>query len=152
MTDSSDIAAKAREALEGITPGPWTLARERWACIASGADSVIHAFVDMECPNCEENINDSATVAVSIEDATFIAAAPDLVRSLLAALETAETTAKWLVAEEAYNSDAYSIKMEKRAMRKIIDEIGEILQEDPPLIPDLLNRWVAGRRALGGVS
>ncbi len=67
-------------------------------------------------------------------------------RDLLAELDAAEATAKWLIAEEAYNSDSYSLKKEARALRKVVDEIGEILQEDPPLIPDLLNRWVANRR------
>lgn len=98
-----------------------------------------------------DDVADVADNLRHLADAEFIAAAPDLIASLLAALETAETTAKWLIAEEAYNSDAYSIEMEKRALRKVVDEIGVILQEDPPLIPDLLNRWVAGRRA-GGVS
>ena len=85
MSDAvTDIVERSEQALDGITPGKWEINREGWACISSGPDSVIHAFYDSECPACDETITDTAVVAISMEDAEFIAAAPQLVRELLA--------------------------------------------------------------------
>ncbi|QSL99831.1 hypothetical protein SEA_ODAY_87 [Gordonia phage ODay] len=85
------IADEARAKLEGITPGPWVVNTEGWAFISSGGDSVLHAYVDTKCLECDAEVCQSMDchVAASGEDAEFIAAAPDLVRGLLAELDQA---------------------------------------------------------------
>lgn len=80
-----DLAAKA-------TPGPWAINTEGWADISSGPDSVIHAYsVRDSCHECGEPYDHDPRVAISTEDAEFIAAAgPATVTALLDALDQAE--------------------------------------------------------------
>lgn len=84
----TDIVARAEECLQGITRGPWVVNREGWACISSGSDSVFHGHYAGECPICGEDVEMAAEVAISIEDAEFIAASPELVAELVAELKT----------------------------------------------------------------
>lgn len=80
--------ARAKAALgEHVTPGPWVVNREGWAVISSGSDSVIHGYVDTACESCGADVKGNAQVAVSIEDAEFIAAARTLVPELVAEVE-----------------------------------------------------------------
>lgn len=78
---SDDIVQRAREALDGITPGPWKIDEHdesALASIVSVADDRLGGWVE---------------VARSLgDDARFIAAAPDLVRDLLALVEIALPT------------------------------------------------------------
>jgi hypothetical protein len=89
MTDDTVTAKLAEwEALvEGATKGPWVVngPDEDWAAISSGPDSVIHAYTthDPDCEGCTCGGDEAGHVAISVEDAEFIAAAPDLARSLL---------------------------------------------------------------------
>lgn len=83
----SDIVERAEAALDGITEGPWTVNHEGWACISSGSNSVFHGYFEGSCGDCGDEINDAASVAISIEDAEFIAAARALVPDLIAELK-----------------------------------------------------------------
>lgn len=83
----SDIVARAKAALESVTDGPWVVNREGWACISSGSDSVFHGYFEGSCGDCGDEIHDAASVAISIEDAEFIAAARTLVPELVAEVE-----------------------------------------------------------------
>lgn len=81
------LVERAKAALQGTTAGPWIVNREGWACISSGSDSVIHGYFEGDCPDCGDRIIDNAMVAVSIEDATFIAEVRTLVPELVAEVE-----------------------------------------------------------------
>lgn len=69
--------------VNAATEGPWVLT-EDWAYIAHGPDSVIHGYYDGECPACGDEFTDDASVALSAEDATFIAHARADVPALIA--------------------------------------------------------------------
>lgn len=85
---TADLIARAKAALSpDMTPGPWVVNTEGWAVISSGPDSVIHGYVDTSCENCGADVKGDADVAISIEDAGFIAAARTLVPELVAAFE-----------------------------------------------------------------
>lgn len=82
-----DVVTRAREALDGTTPGPWELGRS-WSLVAHGPDAVLDAYYADPCPSCDDEIETRATVLISVEDLSLIAAAPGLVRDLLAEVET----------------------------------------------------------------
>ncbi|AUV61621.1 hypothetical protein PP502_gp56 [Gordonia phage Beenie] len=84
---SDDVRADARRLLQGITPGPWEVNSDGWATISSGPDSVIHAYSEHAVCDCGAEVEGSPGVAISIEDAEFIAAAPALVERLLTELD-----------------------------------------------------------------
>ncbi|MGB3302669.1 MAG: hypothetical protein WBA98_08265, partial [Gordonia sp. (in: high G+C Gram-positive bacteria)] len=81
---TNDVVQRARQALDGITPGPWEIDQD-WALVAHGSDSVVHVHMD-ECPCGERTVADVEVLA-SAEDMTFIAAAPQLVDDLAAEVE-----------------------------------------------------------------
>ena len=72
------------------TEGPWEVngPDEDWAVIHSGPDSVIHAYTvhDPDCEGCTCGGDEAGHVAISVEDAEFIAAARAAVPDLLAAV------------------------------------------------------------------
>ncbi len=84
---ADDILARARAALEGVTEGPWEVNREGWAVISSSSDSVLHGYFEGDCDNCCYPITAAASVAISIENVTFIAEARTLIPELLAEVE-----------------------------------------------------------------
>lgn len=90
---ADDVVARAKAAQEGTTAAPWEVNREGWACISSGSDSVFHGWVDRECESCGDHVQGDAFVAISIEDAEFIAAARSLVPELVAEIERLRDTA-----------------------------------------------------------
>ena len=67
------IEQRAAEATEG----PWGVngPDEDWAVIHSGPDSVIHAYTvhDPDCEGCTCGGDEAGHVAISVEDAAFIA-------------------------------------------------------------------------------
>lgn len=77
---------------EGATEGPWRAngPDEDWAAISSGPDSVLHAYLTHErsCDGCECG-DEGAQVAISIEDAEFIAHARTAMPALIAAVKDA---------------------------------------------------------------
>ena len=88
MTIDTRLAEiRARE--EAATTGPWMVngPGEEWAAISSGPHAVIHAYTvhDGDCPGCECG-DGAAEVALTIEDAEFIAASRTDLPALLAAL------------------------------------------------------------------
>lgn len=83
----SDVVVRAKAALEGVTEGPWVVNQEGWSCISSGPDSVFHGYFNGSCGDCGDEIHDAASVAISVEDAEFIAAARTLVPELVAEVE-----------------------------------------------------------------
>lgn len=85
----TDIVDRAKAALADTTDGPWEVNTEGWACISSGSDSVFHAYVETTCIDCDAEITQSmgCHVAISIEDAEFIAQARTLVPELIAEVE-----------------------------------------------------------------
>lgn len=85
----SDVIERAEAAMEGVTAGPWVVNRDGWACVSPGPDSVFHGYFEGSCGDCGDEILDSASVAISIEDAEFIAAARTLVPELVAELKAA---------------------------------------------------------------
>lgn len=89
----SDVVERSKAVLENTTPGPWEVNREGWACISSGSDSVFHAYVETTCVECDAEITQSMDchVAISIEDAEFIAQARTLVPELVAEIERLHT-------------------------------------------------------------
>lgn len=153
----TDIVQRAEQALEKTTPGQWEVNREGWACISSGADSVIHAFYDKECPSCDETITDAAYVAISIEDAEFIAAAPELVRELIAKLKRLQHEGAELLmsraelADEAQKlrnwrdrlpdvkSERDDARAEVKALRESVDEYDGILGRQSDLLTATVN-------------
>lgn len=89
MTDSTLPSLDAIQArANAATNGPWEVngPDERWAAISSGPDSVIHAYTEhaSDCVGC--TCERDADVAISAEDAEFIAAARTDVPALVAAL------------------------------------------------------------------
>ena len=82
--------AKIRARAEAATEGPWMVngPGEEWAAISSGPHAVIHAYTvhDGDCPGCECG-DGAAEVALTIEDAEFIAASRTDLPTLLAAVE-----------------------------------------------------------------
>lgn len=86
-----DVVARAEAALEGTTPAPWVVNTEGWAVISHESDSVFHGYFDGYCNDCGDNVVDAAFVAISIEDAEFIAAARSLVPELVDEVKKART-------------------------------------------------------------
>ena len=80
------IEQRAAEA----TAGPWEVngPDEDWAVIHSGPDSVIHAYTvhDPDCEGCTCGGDEAGHVAISVEDAEFIADARTAVPALTAAV------------------------------------------------------------------
>ena len=75
MTRPSLAGIEQRTA--AATEGPWEVdgPDEQWAAISSGPDSVIHAYAvhDRDCEGCTCGGDEAGHVAISVEDAEFIA-------------------------------------------------------------------------------
>lgn len=88
MTRPSLAGIEKRAA--GATPRPWVVngPDEDWAVIHSGPDSVIHAYTvhDPDCERCTCGGDEAGHVAISVEDAAFIADARTAVPALTAAV------------------------------------------------------------------
>lgn len=83
-TDSTDIVQRAQAALAGITPGPWK--------IDEHDESALTSIVSV----ADDRLGGWVEVARSLgDDARFIAAAPDLVRELLAEVEKLRSEHTW---------------------------------------------------------
>jgi hypothetical protein len=115
----SDVVERANAVTEGITDGPWVVNREGWACISSGSDSVFHGYFDGSCDDCGDEIHDAASVAISIEDAEFIAAARQLVPELVAEvkrLRSYKSLPEGMVWQDYYSpNDVIKIRTELEA-------------------------------------
>ena len=88
MTRPSLAGIEQRTA--AATEEPWEVngPDEDWAVIHSGPDSVIHAYTvhDPDCEGCTCGGDEAGHVAISVEDAEFIADARTAVPALLAAV------------------------------------------------------------------
>ena len=88
MTRPSLAGIEQRTA--AATEWPWEVngPDEDWAVIHSGPDSVIHAYTvhDQDCEGCTCGGDEAGHVAISVEDAAFIAAARTAVPALTAAV------------------------------------------------------------------
>ena len=88
MTRPSLAGIEQRTA--AATEEPWEVngPDEDWAVIHSGPDSVIHAYTvhDPACEGCECGGDEAGHVAISVEDAEFIAAARTDLPALTAAV------------------------------------------------------------------
>jgi hypothetical protein len=89
------LIERAEAVMAGVTEGPWVVNREGWACVSSGSDSVFHGYFEGSCGSCGDEILDEASVAISIEDAEFIASARTLVPELVEALKAAREELEW---------------------------------------------------------
>lgn len=95
----TDVIERARAALKGITPGPWTRGREidgvnagRWTVVFApfdGAGSVAKRVVTVDQTRKHHTAAAEANIA-------FIADAPGLVRELVAEVERLRTTGPWM--------------------------------------------------------
>lgn len=134
MSNTEDIVTEAREVLEGITHGPW----------------MVHDDPEDDTYSVDAKSDLTVTIIADLieteQDATFIAAAPGLVRSLLAALETAETTAQWLVAENGYEYDALLMRQ-----GELLTAAVNALKGDPPPLTTWSHHDVA-ELAAGAIS
>ena len=90
MTDPRETLARIRAQADAATEGPWEVngPDRPWATISHGSDSILHAY-EQHHPYCEgcECGDPRSEVALSDEDAEFIAAARTDVPALLDALE-----------------------------------------------------------------
>ena len=88
MTRPSLAGIEQRAA--AATEEPWVVngPDEDWAVIHSGPDSVIHAYTahDPDCERCTCGGDEAGHVAISVEDAAFIARARTAVPALVAAV------------------------------------------------------------------
>ena len=88
MTRTSLAGIEQRTA--AATEEPWEVngPDEDWAVIHSGPDSVIHAYTvhDPDCEGCTCGGDEAGHVAISVEDAEFIADARTAVPALTAAI------------------------------------------------------------------
>ena len=98
MTDRTDVVQRARQALDGITPGPWTHEISRWVGSKPAGCAIVGAHGEW----IAEDVDEEA-------DIRFIAAAPDLVRELADEAEKwraerneAQAWAAWFAAEREY--------------------------------------------------
>lgn len=82
MTDDRDILDRAREALDGITPGEWT-----YRDIIDGKHNVTVDMWDVASCSGGPIEDDEERTKYAAANAEFIAAAPHLVRVLLATIE-----------------------------------------------------------------
>ena len=90
MTDPRETLARIRKQADAATEGPWEVngPDRPWATISHGSDSILHAY-EQHHPYCEgcECGDPRSEVALSDEDAEFIAAARTDVPRLVDALE-----------------------------------------------------------------
>ena len=103
--------AEIRVRVEAATTGPWMVngPGEEWAAISSGPHAVIHAYTvhDGDCPGCECG-DGAAEVALTIEDAEFIAASRTDLPALLAAVEAVSKRAdRWASRDRPEGDDFY---------------------------------------------
>lgn len=111
--ETREVTERAKAALEGTTPGPWEVNTEGWA------------------------LDGSPHVAVSIEDAEFIAAARMLVSDLVAEIER--------LCEERIAEGAYLVKVH--------NERADLLRSQANcnrVLDDLIVRMESADRALSG--
>lgn len=89
--DIAGLLAEWREVTDNpeVTAAPWSM-EEDWAYIASGSDSVIHGYYEGDCPACGDEIQDDASVALSGENAAFIATSRTAMPALLTAVENVQ--------------------------------------------------------------
>ena len=98
MTRPSLAGIEQRAAV--ASEGPWEVngPDEDWAAIHSGPDSVIHAYTvhDPDCQGCECGGDEAGHVAISVEDAAFIAAARTDLPALTAAVrDVLKVASEW---------------------------------------------------------
>ena len=135
--ETREVTERAKAALEGTTPGPWEVNTEGWALISSDSDSVIHAYFEYAVCECGDEVDGSPHVAVSIEDAEFIAAARMLVSDLVAEIER--------LCEERIAEGAYLVKVH--------NERADLLRSQAncnQVLDDLIVRMESADRALSG--
>ncbi len=120
----TDVVERAKAALsEHVTSAPWVVNREGWACVSSGSDSVFHAYYEGDCPSCGDEITPvDARVAISIEDAEFIAAARSLVPELVAEVERTREAAQTL---GRISHRMQQTVLDITGLRHLIDESGD---------------------------
>lgn len=127
---SGDLVAEAKEALAGITPGPWAVNTEGWAAVSSGPDSVIHAACTTFCDECGHEFADpDAFVCVSAEDAEFIAASPDLVSRLADEVERLrDSRDHWKALWKAAVEDATTARTERDEALAAIERVQGLVE------------------------
>lgn len=133
---SDDITDRARAALEGVTDGPWEVNREGWAVISSSSDSVLHGYFEGDCDNCCYPITAAASVAIGIENVTFIAEARTLVPELLAEVERlrgGRSNHEALMASAGEQYDKLAVEVER--LRGALDRLAGKWESDARVDP-----------------
>lgn len=133
MPESDDVVQRARQALDGITPGPWKI------------DDYDESALDSIVSVADDRLGGWVEVARSTgDDARFIAAAPDLVRKLAAEVEKLRAQPVELSAQLLADAAGWEAVAEEHA-----DTIGKVDAEVEKLcatvdrVRKLAERWEA---------
>jgi hypothetical protein len=108
----TDITERAARLLANVTPGPWEWGADNQHMMVRHSKHDVTWVIDVEY----EHHGGGGTLEVSPADAAFIAAAPDLVRELLAEVTRLRGTITNLLALHRYMPDAETLAhLEKAA-------------------------------------
>ena len=113
----SDIITRAKELLDGATPGPWELINGELHQIQHTPEQCTSIRCDHRWPVLSESWGESAAVVVEDEDLALMAAVPELAQAL--AEETyeyavqAKTGSKWEHMQDGFFRDAWFSELRK---------------------------------------